>query len=166
MRKPVQKVRRGRIARPKGLLHAYISNQFKADAAGMKPYRQNTQLRETQGFIVDDVIRGINDCLKDLQGSAEAHLVGIGEDFEALEADLVEQTPWHEPGPSDPPMHAAEVWRADFYPNSQGSFTLTMSNPKHYMSFLEAGWSPQAPAGWIAAAWLNFKVAVMSRFGR
>ena len=162
----VARVRRGRIARRPGELHANISGQFKADSTGqMRPYAQNQQMRATQGFIVEDVIRGINDTLRDMGGMAEANMVAVGEEFDALRDDLETQTPWHEPGPSDPPLHAAEVWRSAFYPNGRGSFTLTMSNPKYYLPFLEAGWSPQAPSGWIAAAWLLFKVNLQRRLG-
>lgn len=160
-------VRRGRIARSaEGPVDLYISGMFRAEEDGVpKEYASTQQMRAGQVGMVADM-RGLNDAMRDMfeEGRDAARIVA--EEVMELEADLIEQTPWHEDGPTDPPKHAAEVWDVDFYPNEKNSFTMTINNPKDYMPFLEAGWSPQAPAGWIAALWLDFKQRILERFGR
>lgn len=152
-----RKVRRGRQIRGKGAIDAYINNWFTAfqsEDGELSPYYGTQALRGAQDQMKKDVT-DINGWLA--QAGADSMQI-VAEEFDALGDDLVEQTPWHEPGPSDPPHHAAEVWDLKFYPNGHNGFTMTIYNPKPYMGFLEGGHSPQAPAGWIAAAFTLFKL--------
>lgn len=159
------KVRRGKATRskmPDGL-SGYINGMFKADEDGIKDYQGHATMRETQANIKDDITGPLNDCLRELFAAGRNAALEMAEEFQDFNDDLIEQTPWHEEGPTDPPLHAAEAWKNDFYPGSDGGFTLTIYNPKHYMAFLEDGWSPQAPAGWISAAWTLFVIKMEAR---
>ena len=147
-------VRRGRQSRRSdGGLNLYINNMFRGTAdKEMAPYEANLSMRGEVTAMRDDFKAVADELLasgRDLAGDVAA-------EFEEFADEVVDATPWHEPGPSDPPFHAAEVWKTDFYPNNNGGYTLTLWNPKDYMAFLEAGWSSQAPAGWIAGLWAAF----------
>lgn len=160
----VSPVRRGKATRSTApqALSAYINGMFKDEEGQVKEYEGHRVMMGTQDSIKADVMGPLNDCLRALiQGGRDGAGI-MAEEFQAFNDDLIDQTPWHEAGPTDPPFHAAEVWKNEFYPNATG-FTLTIYNPKPYMAFLEDGWSPQAPAGWIAAAWTLFVVRMEGR---
>jgi len=94
----------------------------------------------------------IEQMIEDGKDAAET----MAMEFETFGEEVIAATPYHEDGPTDPPDHAAEVWKFGFEPNSKEGFTLTLWNPKDYMPFLLDGWSPQAPAGWLDALWADF----------
>jgi hypothetical protein len=159
--------RRGKATRskePDGL-SAYINGMFKSDEGELRDYESNAQMFETMSTIKEDVSGPLNDCIRDLFAAGRDAAAEFAEEFQKFEEDLIEQTPWDEDGPTTPtgaPVHAADVWSLDFYPTDNG-FTMTVYNPQPYMVFLEAGWSPQADAGWIAAAWTLFVMRVEGR---
>ena len=150
-------VRRGRATRSKiEGLDAYINGMYRADESGIKEYESNQAMRAEQGAMVLDVKTTLREALTNMLEDGRDAARDFAEAYEEFGADVIDATPWHEDGPTDPPFHAAEAWKFDFYPNEKNGFTMTFYNPKDYMPFLEAGWSPQAPAGWIAALWSAF----------
>lgn len=154
-------MRRGRVAKIEGL-DVYINQLFRADEEGFKNYSASVQMRNDQAAMVTDVKTVFPQIINDLIEDGQDAAAEIAHEFEQLGEDIIEATPYHEQGPTDPPFHAADAWKFAFYPNSKDGFTITLYNPKDYMPFLEAGWSPQAPAGWIAALWARF-VSRLSR---
>lgn len=157
-------VRRGRVSRDNGPVDIYINNMFRADEDGLpKDYAAYRQVRADQMSMKLDVRGPMNEMLKEMFEDVRQGARAFADEVQTLNEDLVEHTPIHADGPSDPPKHAFEVWNVDFYPNEKNTFTLTVYNPKDYIPFLEEGWSPQAPAGWIAADWLAFKVRLGDR---
>lgn len=148
--------RRGRAPKIPGL-DVYINNMFRADSNGVpKKYESYGIMRGTQDVIATDILEVLPDVINGMLEDGRDAAMEFAESFEQLEQDLIDATPWHEDGPTDPPFHAAEVWKTSFEPNGKSGFTLKLYNPKDYMPFLEAGWSPQAPAGWIAGLWAAF----------
>lgn len=154
--------RRGRVAKIDGL-DVYINQLFRADENKMPKYSVSTAaMRADQNQIVSDIRSVLPRVFKDMLEQGRDAATEFGMQFEEFVDDVVEATPWHEEGPSDPPFHAAEAWKSGFYPNGKNGFTLTLYNPKDYMPFLEAGWSPQAPAGWIAGLWAAFMLRLQN----
>lgn len=153
--------RRGKAHRSKlpGGLSVYINGMFK-DLD--RQYVGHAVMRGSQAQMKEDIAGVLDACVADLVAAGKDVALDLAEEFQAFNDDLIEQTPWHEEGPTDPPLHAAEAWKNDFYP-TEGGFTITIYNPKHYMAYLEAGWSPQADAGWIAAAWTLFVLKAEAR---
>jgi len=134
---------------------------FRADENRVPmPYASHDVMRGTQGTMISDFESVFAQAVQEMIEDGKDVLAEVGEEFKQLETDLVDATPFHEDGPTDPPFHAAEVWKMRFEANDKDGFTMTIYNPKDYMSFLEAGWSPQAPAGWIAALWADFMMRV------
>lgn len=165
---PLVSVRRGKTTRSKAPngLSAYVNGVFKDQEGQIDHYASHAVYRETQAQIKADVEGPLNECMRELFAAGRDAALEMAEEFQAFEEDLIEQTPWDEDGPTTPkgaPVHAADVWSLDFYPGSKGGYTMTIYNPQPYMAFLEAGWSPQADAGWIAAAWTLFVLNVETR---
>ena len=154
-------VRRGRVAKIEGL-DVYINQMFRADEDGFKRYNSSLEMRNDQAGMVTDIKTVFPEVVHDMIEDGRDAVFEIGTAFEELGEEIIEATPWHEEGPTDPPFHAAEAWKFGFYPNKKDGFTMTFYNPKDYMPFLEAGWSPQAPAGWIDALWQSFLMRIRS----
>lgn len=149
-------VRRGRAPKIEGL-DAYINQMFRADEDGaLKDYASTASMRADQNQMATDIQNVLPQVIHDMLEDGRDAAREMGDAFNDFIADVEEATPWHADGPTDPPLHAAESWQGSFEANDKNGFTLKLYNPKDYIPFLEAGWSPQAPAGWIAALWARF----------
>ena len=148
-------VRRGRVAKIDGL-DVYINGMFRGDENGLKEYESNQSARAGQAAMALDVKTHIREAIHAMLEDGRDAAREFALEFEQFGEDVREATPYHVDGPTDPPWHAADAWKFGFYPNGKGGFTATLYNPKDYMPFLEAGWSPQAPAGWLDALWSYF----------
>lgn len=129
---------------------------FRADEDGLMDYLSTQTMRAEQGQMKSDIAGPLNQAFRDMCEAGRDAAAIIASEFEEYNERVIDATPWHAAGPTDPPFHAAEVWKFSFRANDNDGFTLTQYNPKDYMPFLEEGWSPQAPAGWIAALWAEF----------
>lgn len=140
----------------RGSLHAYVQSQLRSKNGKALRYRSVGNMASAQEAYVrgaEQVSAAIAEMFTDFSMQIAD---SVAQEMDWLKEELFEKNPWAEAGPSDPPLHSAEAWKFGFREGKAGQFVLSISNPKDYMQFLEEGWSPQAPAGWIAATYREF----------
>jgi hypothetical protein len=140
----------------RGPLHAYVQSQLRSDGGRPRLYRSVSNMANAQEVFIAGAEKLMPLVMRKFEHFAMEVIDETANEIEWLAEELYDRNPWAEDGPSDPPKHSAEAWKIDFREGAQGQIVISVSNPKDYMQFLEAGWSPQAPAGWIAATYREF----------
>ena len=120
-------------------------------------------------FAKDNIHAALLDCMAWAKGATDVYLDHVVRATERLAAELKEETPLDPEGPNDPPLHAVDSWRFKVE-NFNGGLQVSVSNPKHYMQFLEAyggvhdsRGEPGGPdPGWIAAAFARYELDLRS----
>lgn len=133
-----------------------------------KVYPSEAVVRGAQTVMMGDLF----DALQDLHAWAVDQCVDLElillEEIDKLEDELEEQTPFDPDGPNDPPEHAAAAWNINLKSRDDASFTISISNPKDYIQFLEERGGradhPGADApGWMQDAFDNFRLNLEER---
>lgn len=117
--------------------------------------------RTIQGLTAlwrDDVAGAVADVLEYTKRSIDEVLHDIIEETDILAHNLEWTTPKDPEGPNDPPFHAKDSWRTLVEQRGAGNIHISLSNPKHYMQFLERwggvhdsfGDPGGPPPGWIS----------------
>jgi hypothetical protein len=151
-----------------GPVGSFIAAEMaRAESAVRKSYQQyrNPTLRSVAHVDYFPLSDAIGDVVRAEAMTAGQVIAAVHDEMVDMADDLSEQNPWHEAGPTEPPFHSAEVWHVTSESPRKGRYVFECVNPKHYLAFLEAGWSPQAPPGWILAAWTVFKMKLTRRLG-
>lgn len=93
-----------------------------------------------QGLTViwkDSVAGALADVMEWTERSIDEVLFDVVTETEQLAHDLEWTTPKDPEGPNDPPMHAKDSWRVVVEDRGSGQIHVSVSNPKHYIQFLE-----------------------------
>jgi hypothetical protein len=141
-------------------VHAYVQSQLRSVGKAVKPYHSVAGMKQAQAVYVSGAEKIMPLVMRLYENFAvEVIEAAVGE-TQWLAEELYDKNPWDEAGPNDPPLHSAEAWKIHTRIGKKGQLIVSVSNPKDYMQFLEAGWSHQAPAGWIAATYREFWLRV------
>ncbi len=111
------------------------------------------------------------DALNDLSAWGKDQSIDISEQVgravQDLHQTLEQETPFDPEGPNDPPLHAAEDWKVTIKERGDTRYTISITNRKHYIQFLEMhGGREDHPGanegGWIVDAFNDFAISIRS----
>lgn len=147
--------------------HKGVSLSFWQRQTAKKYVAPERAIEGAAATFTDDVYQAMLDLQEWVQGDT-AELVNIViEEAQELQEELERETPFDPNGPNDPPLHARDAWRMKVK-ESGDKVSLSISNPKDYISFLEErGGRPDHPGsndpGWIEDAFNNFALRIRGR---
>ena len=125
-------------------------------------------VRDAQSLAVGDLHDALSDVAAWLVNQTLDIEEALAEDIQELADELERETPFDPDGPNDPPLHASEAWNIRLIQRPEGELTITISNPKDYIQFLELhGGRPDHPGadegGWIQDAFDGFRIRLLDR---
>ena len=103
-----------------------------------KVYASEKAIEGATQYWMNDLHQALNEVLMWAEDSTDDIVLEVVDGVEEMAEKLEWTTPKDPEGPNDPPLHAKDSWRVRFDEEGKGNFILSVSNPKHYIQFLEA----------------------------
>ncbi len=125
------------------------------------------RMGEGMQFMKTEVYQALNDAANWARDNCIDIQQDLASALQELHAELEAETPFDPDGPNDPPLHAAEDWKIKLKDRGSAAYTISITNRKHYIQFLEMhGGREDHPGanegGWISDAFNNFVLNIGS----
>lgn len=133
-----------------------MQTYLRSELGKARPYSSVSSMAKAQEAYLTGAEQIMPLVARTIENFAMQTIDAVDQNLTELGQELYQQNPWATDGPSDPPLHSAEAWKITMREGKKGQIIISVTNPKDYMQFLEEGWSPQAPPGWIAAIFREF----------
>lgn len=157
--------------RQRGRLGDHNVRLFTWQRVQQRMYKSEAVIDQLQDRQMGDLFAALND-LRDwaVDQGVDVQAVLL-EEMEELKDELERETPYDPDGPNDPPLHAREDWHLRVHTRGDSKFTVSITNRKDYIQFLEErGGRKDHPGsddpGWISDAFDHFRLRLGERISR